>query len=81
MTGNIAERVKKVVAEHLYYADTSEITASARFIEDLNADSLDCVELIMAFEEEFDILISDDQAGEIKTVGEAIAFMQGSIAA
>lgn len=66
----VLERVKKIVKEHLG-AEDSKITKTAKFIDDLGADSLDQVELVMAFEEEFGIEIPDDAAEKITTVGEA----------
>lgn len=71
----VAERVKKIVAEHLD-AEDSKVTEDANFIEDLGADSLDSVELIMAFEEEFDIEIPEGAAENIMTVGAAVKFIQ-----
>ena len=70
----VAERVKKIVTEHLS-VDADKVTDTAAFIEDLNADSLDTVELVMAFEEEFGISIPDDAAEKIKTVKDAIEFI------
>ena len=70
-----AERVKKIVVEHLN-VDADKVTEAASFIEDLGADSLDTVELVMAFEEEFGIEIPDDAAEKIQTVADAIAFIQ-----
>ena len=64
-----AERVKKIVVEHLN-VDADKVTDTASFIEDLGADSLDTVELVMAFEEEFGVEIPDDQAETIATVGD-----------
>jgi acyl carrier protein len=72
---NISERVKKIVVEHLG-VDASKVTDNASFIDDLGADSLDTVELVMAFEEEFGIEIPDDAAEKIQTVADAIAFIQ-----
>ena len=72
-----AERVKKIVVEHLN-VDADKVTESASFIEDLGADSLDTVELVMAFEEEFGIEIPDDVAEGIGTVGDAIKFIDKS---
>ena len=66
-----AERVKKIVVEHLN-VDAEKVTDNASFIEDLGADSLDTVELVMAFEEEFGIEIPDDAAESIVTVGDAL---------
>ena len=71
---DVAERVKKIVVEHLN-VDAEKVTDGASFIEDLGADSLDTVELVMAFEEEFSIEIPDDAAESIVTVGDAIKFI------
>jgi len=72
-----AERVKKIVVEHLN-VDADKVTEAASFIEDLGADSLDTVELVMAFEEEFGIEIPDDAAESIVTVGDAVKFIDKS---
>ncbi|MBV9550895.1 MAG: acyl carrier protein [Alphaproteobacteria bacterium] len=69
-----AERVKKIVVEHLN-VDAEKVTENASFIEDLGADSLDTVELVMAFEEEFGIEIPDDAAESIVTVGDAVKYI------
>jgi acyl carrier protein len=69
-----AERVKKIVVEHLN-VDADKVTDGASFIEDLGADSLDTVELVMAFEEEFGIEIPDDAAESIVTVGDAVKYI------
>ena len=71
---DVAERVKKIVIEHLS-VEPDKVTESASFIDDLGADSLDNVELVMAFEEEFDIEIPDDAAEHIQTVGDAVKFI------
>ncbi len=71
---DVAERVKKIVVEHLG-AEEDKVVANARFIEDLGADSLDTVELVMAFEEEFGTEIPDDVADKIATVGDAVKFL------
>lgn len=70
-----AERVKKIVIEHLGVED-SKVTDTASFIDDLGADSLDTVELVMAFEEEFGIEIPDDAAEKIQTVRDAIDYIE-----
>jgi acyl carrier protein len=70
-----AERVKKIVVEHLD-VDAEKVTEKASFIDDLGADSLDTVELVMAFEEEFSVEIPDDAAETIMTVGDAIKFIE-----
>ena len=72
---NIEARVKKIVVEHLG-VEEDKVTKDASFIDDLGADSLDNVELVMAFEEEFDIEIPDDAAEHIQTVGDAVKFIQ-----
>ncbi|MBR4127750.1 MAG: acyl carrier protein [Alphaproteobacteria bacterium] len=71
---DIAERVKKIVVEHLG-VEHSKVTDSSSFIDDLNADSLDTVELVMAFEEEFSVEIPDDAAEKILTVQDAIDYI------
>lgn len=76
---DIAERVKKIVVERLG-VEESKVSEGASFIDDLGADSLDTVELVMAFEEEFNVEIPDDAAEKIQTVGDAIAFIKGSAA-
>ena len=68
------ERVKKIVIEHLG-AEADKVKPEASFIDDLGADSLDTVELVMAFEEEFGIEIPDDAAETIQTVGDAVTFI------
>src|ERR1044071_1374020 len=72
---DIPERVKKIVVEHLG-VDPEKVTEKASFIDDLGADSLDTVELVMAFEEEFGCEIPDDAAETILTVGDAVKFIQ-----
>lgn len=74
-----AERVKKIVIDHLG-VDAEKVTESASFIDDLGADSLDTVELVMAFEEEFGVEIPDDAAETILTVGDAIKFLDAKTA-
>ena len=73
---DIEEQVKKIVVEHLGI-DETKVTPEARFIDDLGADSLDTVELVMAFEEKFNIEIPDDAAETILTVKNAIDFIKG----
>ena len=70
----ISERVKAIISEQLM-VEPEEVTDESSFVEDLGADSLDTVELIMEFEDEFGVEISDEDAEKISTVGEAIAFM------
>jgi len=74
---DIAERVKNIVIEHLG-VDAEKVTEGASFIDDLGADSLDTVELVMAFEEEFGVEIPDDAADTILTVGDAIKYIEKS---
>lgn len=73
----IAEKVKKIIIDKLG-VDETEVTNEASFTNDLGADSLDTVELIMEFEKEFDVSIPDDQAEKIQTVGQAIEFLEAS---
>jgi acyl carrier protein len=75
---SIAERVTGIITEKLG-VDESEVTPEASFNADLGADSLDTVELIMEFEKEFNISIPDDQAENIKTVGDAVAYLEANI--
>ena len=72
----IADKVKNIIAEHLGIDDLGKITDDAKFIDDLGADSLDTVELVMAFEEAFDVEIPDEKAEKILTVGDAIAHLE-----
>ncbi len=74
---DIADRVKKIVVEHLGTSE-DKVSQEASFIDDLGADSLDTVELVMAFEEEFGIEIPDDAAETIQTVGDAVKFIEGN---
>jgi acyl carrier protein len=73
----IAAKVKAIIVDKLG-VDESEVTPEASFTNDLGADSLDTVELIMEFEKEFDIAIPDDQAEKISTVGEAISYIENN---
>ena len=72
---NVAEKVKAIIVDKLG-VDEGEATNEANFINDLGADSLDTVELIMEFEKEFDIQIPDDKAEAIATVGDAVSFIE-----
>ena len=74
---DIAERVKKIVVDHLG-VQPEKLTEAANFIDDLGADSLDTVELVMAFEEEFGVEIPDDAAEKISTVADAIKFLESA---
>jgi acyl carrier protein len=76
---DVADRVKKIVVEHLG-VDEGKVEEGASFIDDLGADSLDTVELVMAFEEEFNVEIPDDAAEKIQTVGDAINFIKENAA-
>jgi acyl carrier protein len=78
MSNDIFERVKKVTVEELD-AKADDVTMEASFTEDLGADSLDVVELVMAFEDEFGIQIPDDEVGEIKTVGNAVEYISKKV--
>ena len=75
---NIADKVKQIIVDKLG-VDESEINNAASFTNDLGADSLDTVELIMEFEKEFDISIPDEQAENITTVGQAVEYLQSQI--
>ncbi len=77
---DVAERVKKIVVDHLG-VDADKVVEGANFIDDLGADSLDIVELVMAFEEEFSVEIPDDAAETITTVGDAVKFLTKAQAA
>ena len=77
MTKDVANKVKKMVVDHLG-VDETKVTEEANFIDDLGADSLDTVELVMAFEEEFGIEIPDDAAESIQTVGDAVNFINSN---
>ena len=76
MSDDISSKVKKIVADHLGI-DETKINDDSSFIDDLGADSLDTVELVMAFEEEFGSEISDSQAEKTLTVGDAVKFIEG----
>lgn len=73
----VAERVKAIIVDKLSVEET-EVTNEASFTNDLGADSLDTVELVMEFEKEFGISIPDDQAEKITTVGDAIAYIEAN---
>jgi acyl carrier protein len=75
MTKDVSSKVKKMVADHLGIEE-SKVVEEANFIDDLGADSLDTVELVMAFEEEFGSEISDSEAEKILTVGDAVKFIE-----
>jgi len=73
----VGDKIKKIIVDHLG-VDAEKVTDEASFIDDLGADSLDTVELVMAFEEEFGAEISDSEAEKILTVGDAIKFVENS---
>jgi len=73
----VREKVKKIIVDHLG-VDAAKVTDEASFIDDLGADSLDTVELVMAFEEEFGSEISDSEAEKILTVGDAVKFIESN---
>jgi acyl carrier protein len=75
---NIEERVKKIVCEQLGVKD-EEVTTESSFVNDLGADSLDTVELVMALEEEFETEIPDEEAEKITTVQQAIAYIEANL--
>ena len=75
MSEDISSKVQKIVADH-WGIDEAKVTEESSFIDDLGADSLDTVELVMAFEEEFGSEISDSEAEKILTVGDAIKFIE-----
>jgi acyl carrier protein len=75
MAKPVEERVKEIIVEQLG-VEEDEVLPAAKFIEDLGADSLDTVELVMAFEEEFDLEIPDEDAEKIATVGDAISYIK-----
>jgi acyl carrier protein len=75
MAKPVEERVKEIIVEQLG-VEEDEVNPNSKFIEDLGADSLDTVELVMAFEEEFDLEIPDEDAEKITTVGDAISYIK-----
>ncbi len=75
---SVADKVTKIIVEKLS-VDAADVTPEASFTSDLGADSLDVVELIMEFEKEFDVSIPDDQAENIGTVGQAIAYIESHV--
>lgn len=78
MSGSIADRVVDIVCEQMG-ASKDKVTEATSFINDLGADSLDTVELVMEFEDEFDLNIPDEDAEKIQTVGDAIKYIEGHI--
>lgn len=79
MDNGLETKVRKIIADRLQ-VEPESVTSAASFIEDLGADSLDLVELVMAFEEEFDLEIPDQDAEGMKTVGTAIDYLQKKVA-
>jgi len=75
MSGSVADKVKQIIVEQLG-VDENQVDPSASFVDDLGADSLDIVELVMAFEEAFDLDIPDEDAEKIKTVNDAIVYIE-----
>ncbi len=76
---NVAEKVSEIIQDQLG-VDAGEINAEAHFINDLGADSLDTVELVMEFEKEFGIEIPDEDAEKIRTVGDAVSYVESALA-
>lgn len=76
---NTVDRVKKVVVDRLKVSE-SEVVESASFTDDLGADSLDVVDLVIGFEDEFEIQIPDEDAEKIQTVGQAVSYIDGKMA-
>lgn len=75
MADNVAAKVKEIIIDELG-VDPEKVNSEASFVDDLGADSLDTVELVMAFEEEFTIDIPDEDAEQMRTVGEAVAYIE-----
>jgi acyl carrier protein len=80
MNQEIFERVQKVIVEQLG-VDESAVTPEASFVDDFNADSLDLVELVMAFEQEFDVSISEEEAVRVRTVADAVRLLSEKVQA
>ena len=78
MSANVEDRVKDIIVEELG-VEREKLTAEASFMEDLGADSLDTVELVMAFEKEFDIDIPDEEAEKLRTVGDALKYLHDKL--
>ena len=79
MSLSVEEKVKQIVVNQLGVEESS-VVAKAKFIEDLGADSLDIVELVMEFEKEFNIDIPDEDAEKLRTVGDAVAYLEAKVA-
>lgn len=80
MAVELEQKIKEIIVDQLG-VDAEQVTPQAKFVEDLGADSLDTVELVMAFEEEFDIEIPDEDAEKIRTVAEAIEYIKQKVSA
>ncbi|MDI9636743.1 acyl carrier protein [Kamptonema cortianum] len=78
MSASVLDRVKKVICKELSISE-NEVDESKSFTEDLGADSLYVVEIVMALEEEFGVEIPDDDVGDMKTVGDAVTYIQGKL--
>ena len=78
MSDNMVEKVKDIIVEELG-VERGKLTDNASFMEDLGADSLDTVELVMAFEKEFDMDIPDEEAEKLRTVGDALKYLQDKL--
>lgn len=72
------EKIREIIAEHLHIDDVDSITLDTDLLEDLDADSIDAVEIIMAIEEEFDVKIPDEEIDNVRTIKELIAFLDQS---
>jgi acyl carrier protein len=77
---NVESKVKKIIVEQLFVG-VDDVADTAKFADDLGADSLDAIELVMAFEEEFDLEIPDEEVENMKTVADAVAYIQKQVAA
>jgi acyl carrier protein len=78
MSPSVFDKVKRIIVQQLG-VEENEVTAEASFVDNLGADSLDLVELVMAFEEEFELEIPDEEAEKIRTVGDAVKFIQEKV--